>query len=318
MMCIYCIKNIINNKIYIGSTCDFKRRKKRHLLQLRTNSHHSILLQRAYNKYGEDNFTFEVLEIITDKKELLKKEQEYIDNLKPFAPNGYNVSHLATNCCLYGEENGMYGKHGTNNPNYGRKNSIESNKKISESQKGKIINQETRNKISEKNKGKEAYNKGSHLSDPQKNNLSIKNSKKIIQYNLFGEPLKVWKNALEASQELNIDNTAISNNCLKKTKTNYNSFWRFYSEKYNENCNLFNIEKKLESTIKTKEIYQYDIELILIKIWKSARQIEKELDINRKKITQVCNKNNGKKSPKELINYENFIWVYCPLSFDSL
>lgn len=41
----------INNKCYIGSAVNIKHRWMRHKTQLTNQTHHSILLQRAYNKY---------------------------------------------------------------------------------------------------------------------------------------------------------------------------------------------------------------------------------------------------------------------------
>lgn len=59
---IYMIQNTLNNHKYIGSTNNFKRRIIRHRSELRTNKHHSLYLQRAYNRYGEDKFTVSILE----------------------------------------------------------------------------------------------------------------------------------------------------------------------------------------------------------------------------------------------------------------
>lgn len=60
---IYAIKNNINNKLYIGSAFnDFNGRNRMHLSTLRRNIHHNKHLQRAWNKYGEDSFSFIILE----------------------------------------------------------------------------------------------------------------------------------------------------------------------------------------------------------------------------------------------------------------
>lgn len=86
MVCIYQIRNISNNKIYIGSTKEFHKRKLRHIRELKKNKHHCIYLQRAYNKYGNSFFVFEILEKCTES-ELLNKEQEWINNKNP----DYNI-----------------------------------------------------------------------------------------------------------------------------------------------------------------------------------------------------------------------------------
>jgi hypothetical protein len=53
---VYCIKNTITNKVYIGSSLNIKSRLKTHIFSLKNNKHHSLKLQRSYNKYGKDNF----------------------------------------------------------------------------------------------------------------------------------------------------------------------------------------------------------------------------------------------------------------------
>lgn len=50
--------------MYIGSAVDFRRRKYKHLADLRNNKHHSDHLQKSWNKYGSANFLFEVVEVV--------------------------------------------------------------------------------------------------------------------------------------------------------------------------------------------------------------------------------------------------------------
>lgn len=84
---IYQIKNIVNNKIYIGSTKNFKKRYHEHSHLLRKGIHQNRYLQNAYNKYGEDNFIIELIEICKED-ELKIREQYYIDSLNP----EYNIT----------------------------------------------------------------------------------------------------------------------------------------------------------------------------------------------------------------------------------
>lgn len=78
--CIYKILNLVNGKFYIGSTKNFRKRRRNHLSRLRNNKHENIHLQRSWNKYGEHSFDVLIIEETTD---LLIREQYYLDNLKP-------------------------------------------------------------------------------------------------------------------------------------------------------------------------------------------------------------------------------------------
>ena len=81
---IYQIRNLVNNKIYIGSSKNLSTRFYRHRHFLKRNKHHARHLQSSWNKYGKDNFVFEVLEYCNPIKEvLLKIEQQYLDKLNP-------------------------------------------------------------------------------------------------------------------------------------------------------------------------------------------------------------------------------------------
>ena len=60
---IYQIRNLVNGKVYVGSAVNLQHRRREHRSDLRNGNHHSIKLQRAYNKYGESSFAFEILEI---------------------------------------------------------------------------------------------------------------------------------------------------------------------------------------------------------------------------------------------------------------
>ena len=78
---IYQIINKNNEKRYIGSTSEsFRKRFNLHKHHLRNNKHKNSHLQYSWNKYGEDVFEFSILEICSDKLEVLDREQEYINS----------------------------------------------------------------------------------------------------------------------------------------------------------------------------------------------------------------------------------------------
>lgn len=81
---IYKIENLINGKIYIGQSIDIERRWKEHC------SKNKSLIGKAITKFGQENFSFEILEEC-EKNSLNKKEIFYIQKFNSLVPNGYNV-----------------------------------------------------------------------------------------------------------------------------------------------------------------------------------------------------------------------------------
>ena len=98
MPCIYKITNLINNKFYIGSTQgSFTKRRGEHLTELNGNYHKNKHLQASYNKYGKDNFLFEIIEEFKFPKDysrnyiyeyITDRELFYITTLNPH----YNIA----------------------------------------------------------------------------------------------------------------------------------------------------------------------------------------------------------------------------------
>lgn len=86
---VYKIKNKINNDFYIGSSINIKKRWNRHLSQLKNNNHSNYWLQQHFNKYGEETLWLEIIELCDDVK---KKEQYYLDTLKP----AFNINKNAS------------------------------------------------------------------------------------------------------------------------------------------------------------------------------------------------------------------------------
>lgn len=76
---IYKIRNVINDKFYVGSTVDSRKRFWAHRKALRLGNHDCIYLQRAWDKYGEDCFKFEIVEQLSSKEELYPAEQKWLD-----------------------------------------------------------------------------------------------------------------------------------------------------------------------------------------------------------------------------------------------
>lgn len=160
MAYIYRITNVKNNKKYVGSTIGkINRRWNIHKSQLRNGKHGNRYLQRSWNKYGECNFSFEILEMCLES-DVVSREQYYKDLLLA----EYNLAPITE---LFGKMNlgrkltpehkekiriGNLGKKmppwfgdfirktrsGKDNPNFGKRPSKETRMKISITNKGKI------------------------------------------------------------------------------------------------------------------------------------------------------------------------------------
>ncbi len=79
---VYRITNLINNKSYIGSSIKIDKRFNVHKCLLLGNKHHCKHLQNAVNKYGFENFKFEIISTCPSEY-CIKMEQWFIDNIKP-------------------------------------------------------------------------------------------------------------------------------------------------------------------------------------------------------------------------------------------
>ena len=165
---IYCLKNTIDDKCYVGSAKKLNYRLWNHKHKLIRGTHANKHLQNFVNKYGIDSIYFEVLEKVDTN--IIEREQYWIDTLKPTF-NILPIAGSSEGIVLTEEHKSKISK--------GRKGILhteEVKKRISESMigvpkskehstkvglkhKGKVVNEEQRNKISQANRGKIATSK---------------------------------------------------------------------------------------------------------------------------------------------------------------
>jgi len=119
---IYKISNMIDDRIYIGSTINIKGRWTEHKRKLSMNKHENIHLQRFVNKYGINSIYFDIIEEV-DNNVLLSKEQHYIDVTK----NKFNIA-ICSSAPMFGKNHSIeslkkisLSSSGINNPMYGKK-----------------------------------------------------------------------------------------------------------------------------------------------------------------------------------------------------
>lgn len=142
---IYSILNKINGKIYVGQSVNPSKRGTDHRCKLNNNTHINPHLQKAWNKYGESAFEFNILEYCSEE-DLNDNESWWVDyfnstdrdegyNIESGGKSNYTVSE-ETREKFIGKNNPMYGKSGELSPRFGKKLSDETKQKIRESRFG--------------------------------------------------------------------------------------------------------------------------------------------------------------------------------------
>lgn len=199
---IYKILNIINNKIYIGSAVNLYKRMHNHIYQLNNQKHHNKHLQRSWNKYGEENFKFYVVEYIEEINKLIEKEQYWLDFYNSTnINNGYNI------CSKAGS-------------NLGNKLTEENKINISKAITGRKLSEETKIKIGESNKGKEGVGK-----------------KKVVQIDIDGNLIKIWDCISYVKQD-GYNPSSVSQCCLNNIVLSGGYFWSYYEDYIKEDFSL--------------------------------------------------------------------------------
>lgn len=177
MQIIYKIRNVTNDKFYVGSTADQRVRFQNHRRLLRKGKHHCYQLQAAWNKYGEECFRFEVIERIPDDDDLAEAENVWL-TAHVGEDHCYNTGRAAAAPWRGGAKEA--------HPAFGRPKSPETRAAISATLKayyaadpnnhprrGKTHTEETRAKLREKcgRKGEANANYGKTLSAEQRKKI---------------------------------------------------------------------------------------------------------------------------------------------------
>lgn len=89
---VYEIRCSVTGKSYVGSTNNSVGRMNSHFGLLKRGKHHSIKLQRAWDKYGEATFYFDLCDYGISRERIRDAEQRWIDRLDSFK-NGYNMTN---------------------------------------------------------------------------------------------------------------------------------------------------------------------------------------------------------------------------------
>ena len=148
---IYKIENLINHKVYIGQSIDIERRFRNHI-----NNEASPHLKRAFEKYGIENFSFEII-----------KETKDLDYWEIFLIQ------------LYRATDKIYGYNSDFGGNARKVCSEEHKQKISKANRGRKFTNEHKEKLSKAKKGRPSTFKGKKMTEEsrRKSSLSHKGQK---------------------------------------------------------------------------------------------------------------------------------------------
>lgn len=189
---IYSIVNMVNGRRYIGSATYLSHRQNDHRRSLRNGTHTNRHLQRAWDKYGESAFAFEVLEECKIQY-LVEREQWWMDVVRP----DYNlVPRAGSNLGMNHTEEA---RHRMSEATKGRKFTDEHRLHLSESQKGSKATAEHRRHMSEALKGrKRSAEHRLHLSEAMKGHRRTAEHCRHISEAKKGVP---WSEAQRAAFE---------------------------------------------------------------------------------------------------------------------
>jgi group I intron endonuclease len=257
---IYKITNLINGKIYIGSALNLRRRFISYEAEVKNpNKNRGII--RAIRKYGFNNLEFSVLEKIDNSALLIEREQFWLDQLKPFGRNGYNMAKFAGS-------------------NLGVPLSEETKAKISAKSMGRIVSEETKVKLRQSSgrrlaKALIAWQEPVYKIEPK--TLKI---------------LKKYESITQADKENGFSNSVLKT-CQSCNRRKSGGFHFCYVEDYHSGkFNPVEINYCAPYHERTRKIQQIGKDDQIIAVWKSASMIEKSLGFNRKIISKSCKNKN--------------------------
>ena len=313
---VYQIRNLVNGKIYIGSSKTLAGRLKRHLNNLCKNKHDNCHLQMAFNKYGKNNFIFEIIEFC-DISEQYEVEQYWINNF--FGDNCYNINAEAIKPPDCTGKKHIFTEEHRRNISIGVKKSFQENperaKQMSLARIGKnrgadhvnskaVVCLETgvvygsaaeaRRVIGNglnisgccrgesKTAGelhwvfKEDYDKMSEL---DKQRLLLQTTRGITVVCL--ETGKIYKQAIDAAADTGADRNNIVDCCNNILKTSNNLHWAFYEDYIK--MSKEEIENKLKITT-----YKKCMCVETGEIFNTATEAEHKMKLPRGKVSAVC------------------------------
>lgn len=202
---VYKITNKITGKVYIGITNQGAgARYRHHWYEARIGELAPI--HRSMAKYGEENFTLEIIDFADTYEELKEKEKYWIKQYDSVnRDKGYNLTE---------------GGDGT----FGRMHSEETKNKIRQKAIGRKASEETKKKMSDSQKKyKEAHRAHADV-------IRLLNQKAVVVYDLDGNKLEEFETTKQCATKYGVSSTMIKTYCRSeqpKVAKKFNIIWRY-------------------------------------------------------------------------------------------
>ncbi len=305
---IYKITNQVNGKCYIGQSQDIYTRFSKHNWSVNDTKDNKILI-KAFNKYGIDNFSFDIIEEC-QIEELDDKEIYYIDKYRSYVGfkdcHGYNATIGGGG--IRGYKMSKEAKQKIGKSNYLVRNPypvlqynmaglfVEEFESILNAHKKTGVGKSgIRACISGTYKTaggfiwikkvgdiKKKINPNSHITIPAKHLM-----KKVAQYNLDGELIRVYCSATFAANENNFIQTEISSCCRDELNIGYGYIWRYFEDAPDSNIDTTPF---LEKYFPNK-VARYGKDGKFIDFYLTAVDASDSLKINESLIVQCVSEN---------------------------
>lgn len=244
---VYKITNKINGMVYIGSSTNVERRWRQHKEASfnKKDHHYNYPLMIAFRKYGINNFTFEIINTLYTKEEMIKVEHDQIVKENCVVPFGYNQTEN-TNTPMF-DPTVVKKVTDTKRKKYGKRvceidmnnniicvwNSLAEAGEKTGLNRFKISNVCNGIRLTTGNRIFRFLDKENKIIIPEKrinqvqNNRIIKTSRKVGAYNINNELVASFDSLQLAAQFCEGSSSRISAVCKGKRNTHKNYIWRY-------------------------------------------------------------------------------------------